>query len=239
MDWFVLTRYSIERFPPLVLTLLLGLYLVASPEQYRRRGSRWLGRYFLVAAIFHLGYFLVYSIDRPWGGIGYALAALSAPGLAILVRVAYLFPRAAFRREGTWVFRAALVFGFIAVGEYLVGALLSGGGRSPVGYGPLYRARLVPVVDGLLLFWSMVVLLRKIPGYERRSLRTTARTMTWQLLHPQTQGGRAARNFALLVLFELANAAVISSQLFFRSMNYSTLLTWMNTVFLLIYSFYI
>jgi AraC-like DNA-binding protein len=228
--------YSLERFPVLIFSIFVALYLLLHPA--RSIQSTTAGLYFVFSALFHLGFFFAHSVVHPVGAYGYYLTALSPLGVAILIQFAYYFPRdnlSGERRIVLWITGALSIFSFL---DYCYFAYNSGVGVFTAGFGSFYISKSVPILIIGFYLWSISILIRKTL-FHSKTYHANSSTSLNYLIYPGGKEALSCRNFALLNLFELLNTSLLTSGLLFRSLPYVKLLNIMNITFFIINTIYI
>lgn len=239
MDFFkyiFFSEYSAGRLPTLILSLIIAFFLLFHPGKSKQ--SKIAGFYFLIISIFHFGYFLNYSLHHPLGSIGYYIVAISPFGLVLHIQFAYLFPKDHIPKERKIVLFVTLFLSILAFLEYFIFAIQSPIGIYSIGYGSIYVSKLVPIAIIVFLIWAMIVFVRKTL-YHSMIFHAREQRHWKDLVQPGGKEAVSTRNFSLLTIMELLNVVFITSEIFFRSFSYRSLLIWMNFIFFIIYSLYV
>ncbi|MEM7183584.1 MAG: helix-turn-helix domain-containing protein [Spirochaetota bacterium] len=233
---FYFSTYSLGRFPVLLFSLIIAIYLLLHPD--RSKQSRTAGIYFLIAFFFHFGFFWAYSVYHPIGSAGYYLTALSPFAIAMLVQFAYRFPKDTKPKERRLIFWISMSLALCAFLDYCYFAYKAPIYLGTSGYGSGYVSRLVPYISIVLFVWTITIFLRKT-FYHSRTFYAETQTRLQHLWQPGGKEALTCRNFSLVVLFEFINTGMMTSGMLFRSFDYVELITYMNFSFFFIYSIYV
>ncbi len=227
------SQYSFERFGLAALTFVIIIYLVTRGRTDRTH--RFLCYYFIAAFLYEAGHLMTYSIYSQIGAYGWFLAALAPFGVLALIQFSYSFNFDRNRRESFIVLAATLLISIAVYGEYAYSAIKNGIKFSETGYAPDYNSKLIHITVLLFYAWTVAVFARNAFYAERNN---SARSSLSKFFSPETEAGRTSRNFALLVILDVSKVLLISSYVFFRAIPYVTVISSVNSLFLIIYALY-
>jgi AraC-like DNA-binding protein len=236
MENILFTQYSLGRFAPAILALVLAVYILSTNS----RGSkgRFLGLYFAAAFIFHLGYLIGYSLYSPAGTYGWHLAALAPFGLTFMIQFAYRFPEKVFAKEARTVFAATTILSIYAFTDYAWKAAVNPFSHTETGYGSTYASMIIPVLVSIFFLWTIIVFFRQAAAMQGNSFLHGLKNALTIIFRPRGREASAARNFGFLVFFEMLNTFSVVLFMLFDALSHPALIVSMNLAFPVIYTLY-
>ncbi len=237
MDHILFSQYSFGRFVPTILSLAITLYLFLKSRRSKRRATLYLALYFLFVTIFNTGYFFAYSIYHESGAHFWILAALAPLGIVFLIQFAYRFPGKMNAREPNIVFIITLFIAVMSFVDYVVQS--RGGEITPTitDFETSYYSEIIPVVCLLYFLWVIILFIRQFIRLSEQEKEN--RGFIARLISPPSMKARAARNFALIAVFEILNAVLVVLFMSFHAMSVATVNILMNLILLVTYTLYI
>lgn len=237
MEYLLFSQYSFGRFTPTLLLAIISFYLIFRIK--RTATSQLIGVYFFVIMLYNLGHFLSYSILHPVGGYAWLMVSMAPFGGVAMIQFAYRFPRLYFPRRAKRALVISLLFtlaGYLLfVYEFFSTPLI----LNEQHYGTL-PSKHMPLVALVMYLWMPVVFLRQAisaAGEYQQDLSFKAKLRV--IFKPYHREVRAARNFALIMLFDVFHVILLILFHNLKALSFITVNTTSNTIYLFIVLFYV
>lgn len=236
MNSFLVSQYSFGRFVPALLTVVVVLFLFF--VRRRRKGRDvYLILYFFFLSIFHVSYFLVFSIYSVNAVFLWWLVALAPLGLTFLMQFAYRFPSHRLKKESKGVLYLSLLLSVVSWFEFFNKTAFQENIRFSIAdYEFANGSELIPLLCLFQLLWTVIVFLRQslAENTAHRNENVIARIIT-----PPDALSRAARDFAMVTVLEIVNAVAVVLFMSFNAMSVSMVNIIMNTMFMATMTLYV
>ncbi len=203
MNYIYFSEYSIGRFPVILLSMIVIVFLIFRGS--KSIAAKWLLLNFVSFFLFNFGYFVAYSVYSPWGSLGWYIVAFGSFAPVAFIQFAYRFPVYHFKKESRIVlFISSLLF-LISVIDYFILALKSPVLATVSHYGSTYTSRFLPIYWVSANIWTVVLFLRQSAKIGIEYASAEKQNFNFYLIFfPKEKQARAARNFALLAMVELS-----------------------------------